>query len=275
MGTVRYISSLAELAVGLIEIANHYSDCESAEFAYIRDGNEVTHFWLSRLEFGYKVIQNKVEADIRVFDLLPLEDGTAAKYPAYFEDQLMVSAMSKKHDALRSCWDETAVQFHKLVRSKVNVIGIFQKRVENGTFSGNLHAALSAELDDIHNEVADSIERLVESYKDYSVLLSTFIGAIYEGRAEAEYYEDVGEAEAAVKDAAVKDAAVEEPVEEPVVEEPISAWAPPAVDSPLAVTEYVSEPMTESVGEPASPFASPYGLPPVESPFTMTEERGE
>ena len=180
MGTVRYISRLADLTANLIEITNHYSDCESDEYSYIRKGNEVTSAWLTRLGFGYKAILGRTVSYVRVFDLFPMEDDTATKYPQYFDDQLIVAALNKKYETLKNDWEETSMQFHKLTRSKLNIVEIFQRRAEAGSFSAQLHASLSSELDDIHNSVADSIERLAGSYKEYSDLLNSIIGYLNE-----------------------------------------------------------------------------------------------
>jgi len=175
MEEIRYISKLADLTEILIEATNRYSERDAEEFDYIINNNEVNINWLARMEFKYSVIRDKIETEQQTFDLLPLKDDIPQKRPEFFETRKMVNATNKKYTALKTKWEKVYIQFHELVSSKMEMLGVLNSRIEVGGYTQKLYESLSAGLDAEHNAVADNIEELTIAYQDYKETLESYV----------------------------------------------------------------------------------------------------
>jgi len=186
MEEIRYISKLADLTEILLDATNRYDEYDSDEFSYIINGNYVNAEWLARLVFHYKLILEKIETEKSVFDKLPAKDGTPAKYPDFFESEVMVTAINKKYTALRTAWKKAYEQFHQLLETKIDVIATISKRVEHGGYSSVFYKSITEGLDEGHNNLADSIDKLLAKYGDYAETLQAFIVFLSGSEAESE-----------------------------------------------------------------------------------------
>lgn len=168
---------MADSTENLIEITNHYSDCEIEELEYIENGGEVLLTWLNNISFEYQVIKDRAALIKQSFDDLSDEDEVPEKHPDFFENSLIVSAINKKYSVLKVNLSETYNKFYELLELKENVISICKNRLADGRLSVQVYKACADELKAAHDSVADCIEKLIISYEEYTTLLFSFIGS--------------------------------------------------------------------------------------------------